>query len=80
MSSADPVLIHPYTAYDNAEEFFNNFAQMSIPLMGDYEIQVVPDKAADGITDNVCFKSAIKTVSTMSATVLSLALLAGSLS
>ena len=34
----DPVLIYPEKAYANAEEFFANFPQMSIPFMGDFAI------------------------------------------
>ena len=51
-------LIHPYSEYSNAEEFFSNFPPMSIPFMGDFSIQVVDDNAEDG-TPNVCFKGAM---------------------
>ena len=38
VSEGDPELIHPYTDYSNAMEFFANFGQMSIPFMEDFSI------------------------------------------
>ena len=57
-STDNSYLIHPFSEYDNAEEFFSNFPPMSIPFMGDFSIQVVDDEAEDG-TANVCFKGAM---------------------
>lgn len=60
MSQEDPTLIYPAQAYKDAEEFFSNFPPIEIPFMEDYDIQMVPDYAADGTTPNKCFKGAVK--------------------
>lgn len=56
ISTTDSVLIYPEGEYPNAEAFFANFTQMSIPFMEDYQIQVVNDLNADG-TENFCLKA-----------------------
>eukprot|EP00354_Favella_ehrenbergii_P000228 CAMPEP_0170470744 /NCGR_PEP_ID=MMETSP0123-20130129/13116_1 /TAXON_ID=182087 /ORGANISM="Favella ehrenbergii, Strain Fehren 1" /LENGTH=63 /DNA_ID=CAMNT_0010738003 /DNA_START=423 /DNA_END=611 /DNA_ORIENTATION=+ len=60
MSTDDPVLVYPSKEFENAEQFFANFGQVTIPFMEDFAIQAVPDEGADG-KPNVCFKSAVLT-------------------
>ena len=62
LSQDDPALIYPSKEYANAEQFFSNFGQMSIPFLDGYSIQSVPDKAEDGETDNICFNEAYQSL------------------
>ena len=39
------------------QEFYNNFAQDSIPFMSDFSIQAVPDLDENG-NPNICYKNA----------------------
>ena len=57
LNSPSPELIFPKSQFKNAEEFYNNFSQASIPFMTDYVIQMVPDKDEDG-NPNVCYLNA----------------------
>ena len=38
MSTQDDVLIYPSAEFPDAENFFTNFSQMSIPFMDGYQI------------------------------------------
>ena len=59
--SENPRLIFPQTEYKNAEEFYADFPNASIPFIsGTFQIQVVPDYA-DPATEkipNMCYKNA----------------------
>ena len=50
-------LIFPANEYPDAQEFYNNFAQASIPFMSDFSIQAVPDLDENG-NPNICYKNA----------------------
>ncbi len=43
VSTPENYLIFPYEAYNNANEFFENFGAMSIPFLSGWTIQSVPD-------------------------------------
>ena len=58
VTSDDARLIFPKSEFKNAEEFYSNWAQASIPFMGDFRIQAVPDVDELG-NANVCYKSAL---------------------
>ena len=57
-TSDDAKLVFPKSAFKNAEEFYSNWAQASIPFFSGYRIQAVPDTDENG-NPNVCYKGAI---------------------
>lgn len=69
-----PELIFPKVAFANAEEFYNDFSQAAIPFMGDYKIQMVPDKDPVTLKDNVCYKQATSLTAMASTTLAAVAL------
>lgn len=74
VTTEDSVLINPKSTYPNAETFFSNFAQMSIPFMSDYKIQVVDDIDEETGVENVCLKAGASSDHVMSLVAASLAL------
>ena len=53
----DPYIVFPAGSYKNADEFYQEFDQASLPFMWEFRIMAVDDFDADG-NRNVCFKRA----------------------